>query len=135
MKIMKTILATMAIVAATATTAQARDSFSIGVNIGGHGHARHSIGTHRHAPAFRGYYRAPSVVYYAAPPVVYYAPTRRYNHFSPYASYGRQFTRDFHQRNEGRRGHSRRWQGVVDQGRRGERHRNRRGDGHRYGRR
>ncbi len=94
MKFIKTIVATVAIVAATATTAQARDSFSIGVNIGGHGHGYpvHSIGTHRHAPAFYGYYGAP-IVDYSARPIVIYAPPIRYNRFQPHAYYGRDVRR------------------------------------------
>lgn len=122
MKVINTIVATIAIVAATATTVQARDSFSIGINIGGH--ARHSIGTHQHASAFRGYYGAP-VVYYSSRPVVYYAPSNRYNNFNSYISYGRHMARDNYRHSESRRGYSRR----------GERHHNRRGNGHRYGRR
>ena len=119
MKILNTIMATIAIVAATVTPAQARDSFRIGINIGGHdGYASHSIGTHRHAPAFRGYYGAP-VVYYT-PPVVYYTPAIRYDNFRSYGSYGRHITRDYHGRGESRRG--------------GKYH-NHRGDSHRYGRR
>jgi len=124
MKVINTIVATIAIVAATATTAQARDSFSIGINIGGHGHTRHSIGTHHHASAFRGYYGAP-VVYYSSRPVVYYAPSNRYNHFNSYISYGRHMARGNYRHSESRRDYSRR----------GERHHNRRGNGHRDGRR
>lgn len=111
MKFIKTIVATIAIVAATATTAQARDSFSIGVNIGGYGHehgySTHSIGTHRHAPAFYGYYGAPTV-YYSPQPIVYYVPPIRYNQFQPHAYYGRDVRRHgdrhHHRRDEGGRG-------------------------------
>jgi len=79
MKVINTTVATIAIVVATVTTVQAGDSFKIGINIDGHGHARHSIGTHHQASAFRGYYDVP---------VVYYASSNRYNHFNFYISYG-----------------------------------------------
>jgi hypothetical protein len=92
MKMIKTIVATIAMVAATTTVVQARDSISIGVNIGGHGYPTHSIGTHRHAPAFYGYYGAPTV-YYSARPVVYYASPVRYNYYQPYRYYGRDIGR------------------------------------------
>lgn len=109
MKFIKTIVATVAIVAATATTVQARDSFSIGVNIGGYGHgySTHSIGTHRHAPAFYGYYGAPTV-YYSPRPIVYYAPPVRYNHYQPHAFDRRDVRRHggkhHNHRDDGRRG-------------------------------
>jgi hypothetical protein len=111
MKFIKTIVATVAIVAATATTVQARDSFSIGVNIGGYGHGHgystHSIGTHRHAPAFYGYYGAPTV-YYSPRPIVYYAPPARYNHYQPHAfdrrDVRRHGGRHHNHRDDGRRG-------------------------------
>lgn len=77
MKIVKLLIATVALSGALVTTAHARDSFSIGVNIGGHGHGhhrQHTLRTHRHAPAYYGYYRS-------APRVVYYAPQVRYRHF------------------------------------------------------
>ena len=80
MKVINTIVATIAIVATTAATVQARDSFSIGVNIDGQGHTRHSMGTHHHASAFRGYYGTP-IIYYSSRPVVYYAPSNRYSQF------------------------------------------------------
>ncbi|MFT7229337.1 MAG: hypothetical protein ACI8PW_001940 [Methylophilaceae bacterium] len=124
MKVINTIVATIAIVAATATTVQARDSFSTGINIDGHGYIRHSIGTHHHASAFRSYYRAP-VVYYSSRPVVYYAPSNRYSHFNSYILYGRHMSRGNYRHSESRRDYSRH----------GEVHHNRRGNGHRFGRR
>ena len=124
MKVINTIVATIAIVATTAATVQARDSFSIGVNIDGQGHTRHSMGTHHHASAFRGYYGAP-IIYYSSRPVVYYAPSNRYSQFSSYISYGRHMARGNYRHSESRR----------DYNRRGEGHHNRCGNGHRYGRR
>lgn len=110
MKFIKTIVATVAIVAATATTAQARDSFSIGVNISGnshgHGYSTHSIGTHRHAPAFYGYYGAPTV-YDSPQPIVYVAPLIGYNHFLPHVydrrDVRRHGDRQYNRRDDGRR--------------------------------
>jgi hypothetical protein len=77
MKVLKTIIATVALSAAFMTTAHARDSFSIGVNIGTHGHHhgyvdRHTVITHRHAPIYHGYYHAPRVVYYEPSRYRYY---------------------------------------------------------------
>jgi len=80
MKIAKMMIATLALSAAMVTSAHAHDSFNIGINIGGYGYAPHSIVTHRHAPAYYGYYGAPTV-YYHAPRVVYYAPPVGYHHF------------------------------------------------------
>ena len=64
MKILHTTILALAIGAASISSAQARDSFSLGVNIGGYGYA-------------------PPVVYYPAPvyysePVTYYRPAPRY---------------------------------------------------------
>jgi len=111
MKFIKTIIATVAIVAATVSTVQARDSFSIGVNISGnspgHGYSTHSIGTHRHAPAFYGYNGAP-MVSYSPQPIVYYAPLIYYNHYQP-SAYDRRDVRrhrnaHHHRHDEERRG-------------------------------
>lgn len=121
MKVIDTIVATIAI---AATTVQARDSFSIGINIDGQGHTRHSIVTHHHASAFRGYYGAP-IIYYSSRQVVYYAPSNRYSQLSSFISYGRHMARGNYRNSEGRR----------DYNRRGEGHHKRRGNGHRYGRR
>ncbi len=79
MKLVRLLIASVAISAAAVTTAQARDSFSLGISIGGHDH-HHVIQTHRYVPAYHGYYGAPSV-YYSAPRVVYYDAPVRYRHF------------------------------------------------------
>ena len=57
MKFLKWMLLGLSIAIAGISNANARDSFSIGLNIGG-----------------PGYYAAPPVPYYAPPPVVYRAP-------------------------------------------------------------
>jgi hypothetical protein len=110
MKLVKMLIATVALSGALVTTAHARDSFSIGVNIGGFDHF-HSLRTHRYAPVYYGHY-------YSAPPVVYYAPPIRYRHFRQDAYYGgRHFDngRRFNRRgNDYDRGHRDR-----DRGRRG----------------
>lgn len=75
MNILKTIFATMTLCLAGVSTAQAHDSISFGLSIGGYGYA---------PPPVVQYYPAPPVVYYprttyygstyyAAPPV-YYSP-------------------------------------------------------------
>lgn len=71
MKVLRLVFATLAIGVASISTAQARDSFSLGINIG------------------TPYYAPPPVVrYYPAPPVVYYsAPTAYYYRSAPPAYY------------------------------------------------
>jgi len=81
MKIVKLLIATVALSGALATSAHARDSFSIGINIGGHGHYdRHVVRTHRHTPTYYGhrYHR------YDAPQVIYYEPRVLYRQYSYY---------------------------------------------------
>lgn len=78
MKLVRLLIASLAISAAAVTTAQARDSFSLGINIGVHDH--HVIRSHRYVPAYHGYYAAPRV-YYSAPRIVYYDAPVRYRHF------------------------------------------------------
>jgi hypothetical protein len=61
------------------TNAQARDSFSLGINIGGYGYAPPAV------------YYAPPPVYYSPAPVVYYQPAPRYygygHSYAPAVSY------------------------------------------------
>lgn len=78
MKLVRLVIASLAISVAAVTTAQARDSFSIGVNIGVNDH--HVTRTHRYVPAYHGYYGAPRI-YYSAPRIVYYDAPVRYRHF------------------------------------------------------
>ena len=78
-KTFHSVVLALAIGAASITSAQARDSFSLGINIGGYGYAP--------PPA---YYAAPPVVYYERP-VVYYQPAPRYygygHSYAPTISY------------------------------------------------
>ncbi|MDO9150478.1 MAG: hypothetical protein Q7U33_03770 [Methylotenera sp.] len=67
MKVFRSLLVALAIGAATLSSAQARDSVSLSINIGG-----------------PGYYAYPVVTHYVAPHVVYY-PTHRVYHAAPYA--------------------------------------------------
>ncbi len=68
MKLTKVLLGTIAISATMLSSAQARDSYSLGINIGGYGYAPQEI-----------YYDAPRVYYRDAPVVRYYrAPVVRY---------------------------------------------------------
>ena len=75
MKLIHSAILALAIGAATVSTAQARDSFSLGINVGGYGYA---------PPV--AYYPAP--VYYSEPvyysaPVTYYRPAPRYYGYAP----------------------------------------------------
>lgn len=110
MKLIHSVILALAIGAATVSTAQARDSFSLGVNIGGYGYAPPVV-----------YYPAP--VYYNEPiyynePVTYYRPAPRYYSYAPtivsfgYQNYGGHHYRGHHRGhhgwdrgNHGNRGH------------------------------
>ncbi len=78
MKTFHSVVLALAIGAASITSAQARDSFSLGINVGGYGYAPPPV-----------YYAAPPVVYYERPvvyyerPVVYYQPAPRYYGYGP----------------------------------------------------
>ena len=67
MKIIHSAILALAIGAASVTSAQAHDSFSLGLNIGGYGYA-------------------PPVVYYNEP-IVYYSALPRYYSYEPVVSY------------------------------------------------
>ena len=104
MKILHTTILALAIGAASISSAQARDSFSLGVNIGGYGYAPPVV-----------YYPAP--VYYNEPiyysePVTYYRPAPRYYSYAPtivsfgYQNYGGHHYRGHHRGHHGwDRGH------------------------------
>lgn len=116
MKLIHSVVLALAIGAATVSTAQARDSFSLGINIGGYGYA----------PPPVVYYPAP--VYYSEP--VYYRPAPRhygYGYAPTVVSFGYQsFGGHRHGHGWGHRGWDR------DSGRNGwDRGRGHRGDGHR----
>ncbi len=87
MKLLRSAVIALAIGVASISTASARDSFSLGVNIGGYGYA-------------------PPVAYYPAPPVVYYSQPVYYRtaqpvYYQPVVSY--QYYSD------GRRDYDRGW--------------------------
>ena len=110
MKLIHAAMLALAISATAVSTAQARDSYTIGVNVGGFGYA---------PPV--AYHPAP--VYYAEPivyhrPVRYYQPAPRYYGYAPnvvsfgYQSFGGGHFRDFDRRHfRGGDRHHGRWQG------------------------
>jgi hypothetical protein len=111
MKILRSIVAVLAIGAATISTANARDSFSLGINIGGFGYAPPVV------------YHAPPVVYHA-PHAYYYEPVRTYYH-APVVSFG-YYDRGGHRYNGNRHHNARHGWGNGNRGR---------NDGHRGGNR
>lgn len=74
-KVFHSVIVALTIGAASITSAQARDSFSLGINVGGYGFAP--------PPAV---YYAPPPVYYAPAPVVYYREVPRYYNQGYYSS-------------------------------------------------
>ena len=60
MKIFRSAIVALVVGVASISSAVARDSFNIGINVGGYGYPQAQ------------YYAGPPVVYYNAPPVVYY---------------------------------------------------------------
>jgi len=87
MKILRSAVLALTIGVACISSAQARDSFSFGLNIGGYGYP---------PPV----YYAPPVTYYN-PPVVYYSAAPRYYNYEPAVSFG--------YFDDGFRGHRRGW--------------------------
>ena len=79
MNTLRSLLTVLAIGAVTLSAANARDSYSIGINVGGHGDG---YGHGYHEPI--RYYSAPHVVY--EPTTYYYEPVRSYYH-APVVSY------------------------------------------------
>ena len=114
MKLLRSAVIVLAIGVASISTASARDSFSIGVNIGGYGYA-------------------PPVAYYPAPPVVYYSQPVYYRavspiYYQPVASYRYYYDG----RHDGYRGHGHQSRGHEGHRHHGWGHGNRgRHDGHR----
>lgn len=115
MKTLRSLLVVLALSAAAITSASARDSFSLGINIGGPGY---------YAPPAR-YYGPPPVIYaphayyarpyYAAPRVVYPRP-----YYAPRASFGYQHFDNGH-RHYDNRGRDNHWRGRGhDHGHRGD---------------
>lgn len=102
MKTLRSLLVVLAISAAAVSTASARDSFNIGINIGGYNHGYH-------APPPVRYYSAPPVVYgpqvyYAAPRVVYARP---YYYAQPRASFNYHYYDNGHRHFDNRGGDNR----------------------------
>ena len=95
MKILHTTILALAIGAAAISSAQARDSFSLGINVGGYGYAPPVV--YYPQPV---YYSEP-VVYYSEP-VRYYLPAPRYYGYAPtvvsfgYQNYGGHHYRGHH---------------------------------------
>lgn len=108
MKILRSMFVVLALGLVTISSANARDSFSFGLNIGGYG------------PPPVSYYPAPPVVYYGAP-TVYYAPQPFY--YGPRASFR-------YYDNDRRHHHGNGWGRDHDRGHRGW---DRDGRGHRGG--
>lgn len=121
MRVVNMLIATIALSSALATTAHARDSFSIGINIGGHDYAQHNIRTHRYTDNYYGHYRS-------APRVIYYAPQVRFRHFRGDRYYG---TRDYGHAQRGR--HNFRGRHYDRNVRRHNRRHESRGRGNRHG--
>lgn len=89
MKILRTALTALVIVAASASTAYARDSYSVGISVGSYGYPA-PIGYSPHYSL--GYSNYPNVVYYGAPvvyhqPIVHYVPMNAYGHGHYYGGY------------------------------------------------
>ena len=92
MKIIHSAMLALAIGAASISSVQARDSFSLGINVGGYGYAPPVV--YYPAPVYREsvYYGEP-VVYYREP-VTYYRSAPRYYGYAPtvvsfgYQNYG-----------------------------------------------
>jgi hypothetical protein len=100
MKLIHSVVLAVAISAAAVSTVQARDSFSLGINIGGYGYAPPVA--YYPAPV---YYSEP-VVYYS-PPVRYYRPAPVYYGYAPtvvsfgYSNYGGHHYRGHHRGHHG----------------------------------
>lgn len=79
MKILRLVFATLAIGVASISSAQAHDSFSLGLSFGN--------GYSPYEPPVVRYYSAPPVVYYGAPSAYYY-DTAPSVYYYPQASFG-----------------------------------------------
>lgn len=83
-KTFHSVVLALAIGAASITSANAHDSFNVGINIGGYGYAPPAV---YYAPPV--YFASP--IYHAPAPVVYYHPSQRFSgyghHFAPAVSY------------------------------------------------
>lgn len=107
MIIFRTAIAALVMVAATATTAYARDSYSVGISVGSYGYPA-PIGYSSNYSL--GYSNYPNVVYYGAP-VVYHQPIVRYVPVTSYSN-GHYYSNRNHRGHghHGHRGHERSYQ-------------------------
>lgn len=80
MKILRSFVFALAIGAASVSAAQARDSFSIGINVGGHSHHDYPVVSHYVVPQ-PVYYYEPVVYHRPAPRAYYYAPVRSHSYY------------------------------------------------------
>jgi hypothetical protein len=93
MKIFHSAVLALTIGAATVSTAQARDSFSLGINVGGYGYAPPPV-VYYPAPVYYGepvYYSQPVTYYREAPRYYGYAPTVvsfGYQNYGGYSHHG-----------------------------------------------
>lgn len=119
MKILSSTVAALAIVAASASSAYARDSFSLGINVGGYGYAPPPT-VYYSQPIYYSepvYYRPAPRAYYAAPAVISFG----YQNYGGHRGYNSGYNRGHHggwghenrgnngwgRGNEGRGGHGR----------------------------
>ena len=105
MNLLKSTTIALAIVAATSSSAYARDYYSVGINVGNYGYP--AAYSSNYSAGYSNYYAPPNVVYYGAPvvhyqPVVRYVPVNVYGGHQYYQS-GHHGYRGYH--NNGYRGH------------------------------
>ena len=115
MKIVSSSIVVLTITVASISSAVARDSFNIGINVGGYGYPQAQ------------YYAGPPVVYYNAPPIVYYRSAPPIYSYAPAFSFGYQdFEYHNHrhqsQRFDSRWGNDNRWNYGGNNGHRGHGH-------------
>lgn len=76
MKVLRSFVLALAIGATSLTSAHAGDSFSIGINVGNHGHHAYPVSSHR----VISHHVAPQVVYYSEPVVYHRFAPQAYRH-------------------------------------------------------
>lgn len=82
MKLLKSATIALGILAATASSAYAREYYSVGINVGNYGYP--AAYSSNYSVGYSNYYPHPNVVYYGSP-VVHYRPVVRY---VPVQAYG-----------------------------------------------
>jgi hypothetical protein len=88
MKVLRSFVFALAIGVASVSAAQARDSFSIGINVGGHSHHRYPVVSH-HVMSQPVYYYEPVAYHRPAPRAYYYAPVRSHSYYEMPRNYSR----------------------------------------------